>query len=226
MMKARGNAPSPTMTFAVSGMQAGPDFNTEAYGYHKDNDYLRVADQPLSTFSIDVDTASYANVRRFLQQGQRPPGRRGADRELVNYFPYHYAPRRAACRQGSALESAARRGIRPHRLGASASRPRGERRDAPPANLVFLLDVSGSMHQANTLPLVKQSLRLLVNKLRPDDHVAHTRSTADASGPGAGPRPARPQGRDPCAIDRLEASGSTNRRDGHQLAYDIARPTS
>lgn len=197
--------------------------NTEAYGYHKDNDYLRVADQPLSTFSIDVDTASYANVRRFLQQGQRPPADAVRIEELVNYFPYHYAPPAGGAPFAVALESAGAPWNPAHRLVRIGLKGR-EVSDAqrPPANLVFLLDVSGSMDEPNKLPLVKQSLRLLVNKLRPDDRVAIA-VYAGASGLALPSTSAARKAEILDAIDRLEASGSTNGAMGIQLAYDLAK---
>jgi len=199
------------------------DFNTEAYGYHKDNDFLRTADQPLSTFAIDVDTASYANVRRFLQQGRRPPADAVRIEELVNYFPYHYPAPTGNVPFAVALESAGAPWNPAHRLVRIGLKGR-EVTDTqrPPANLVFLLDVSGSMHQANKLPLVKQSLRLLVNKLRPDDRVAIA-IYAGASGLALPSTPANRQAEILDAIDRLEAGGSTNGAMGIQLAYDLAK---
>lgn len=202
---------------------AEQDFNTEAYGYRKDNDYLRVADQPVSTFSIDVDTASYANVRRFLQQGRRPPADAVRIEELVNYFPYHYAPPAGGAPFTVALEAASAPWNPAHRLVRIGLKGR-EVSDAarPPANLVFLLDVSGSMNQPNKLPLVKQSLRLLVNQLRPDDRVAIA-VYAGASGLALPSTSAARKAEILDAIDRLEASGSTNGGMGIQLAYDIAK---
>ena len=210
---------------------ARDDFHTEAYSYHKENDYLRVADQALSTFSIDVDTASYANVRRCLQQGERPPADAVRIEELVNYFPYHYAPPHVPESRGDVngqvlaahLEVASAPWNPAHRLVRIGLKGR-EVTDAqrPPANLVFLLDVSGSMDEPNKLPLVKQSLRLLVNKLRPDDRVAIA-VYAGASGLALPSTSAARKAEILDAIDRLEASGSTNGAMGIQLAYDLAK---
>ncbi len=199
------------------------EFNTEAYGFRKDNDYIRVKDQALSTFSVDVDTASYANVRRFLAQGQRPPADAVRIEELVNYFPYHYAPPTGNVPFAAHLEVASAPWAPEHRLVRIGLKGR-EVSDAarPAANLVFLLDVSGSMNQPNKLPLVKQSLRLLVNKLRADDRVAIA-VYAGASGMAL---PSTLAGRKTEileAIDRLRAEGSTNGAMGIQLAYDIAK---
>ena len=199
------------------------DFNTEAYASRKDNDYLRVADHPLSTFSVDVDTASYANVRRFLTQGQRPPADAVRIEELVNYFPYRYAPPTGNVPFAAHLEVASAPWAPDHRLVRIGLKGR-EVSDAqrPAANLVFLLDVSGSMDEPNKLPLVKQSLRLLVNKLRADDRVAIA-VYAGASGLALPSTPANKKAEILEAIERLQASGSTNGAMGIQLAYDIAK---
>ena len=200
-----------------------PDFNTEAYGYRKDNDYQRVADHPLSTFSIDVDTAAYANVRRFLNQGQRPPADAVRIEELVNYFSYNYAQPTGQTPFAASLEVASAPWAPEHRLVRIGLKGR-EVSDAarPQANLVFLLDVSGSMRSPNKLPLVKQSLRLLVDKLRPDDRVA----IAVYAGSSGLALPSTPVSRKADileAIERLEAGGSTNGAMGIHLAYDIAK---
>lgn len=216
-----GSRDSMTMTFGSS--RTRPEHDTEAYGYRKDNDYLRVADQPLSTFSIDVDTASYANVRRFLLQGQHPPADAVRIEELVNYFPYHYAPPTGSVPFAAHLEVASAPWAPEHRLvriGLKGREVTDELR--PPANLVFLLDVSGSMHAANKLPLVKQSMRMLVEKLRPDDRVAIA-VYAGASGLALPSTSVSRKAEILDAIDRLEAGGSTNGAMGIQLAYDIAK---
>ncbi|MDB6114935.1 MAG: von Willebrand factor [Lacunisphaera sp.] len=229
-------------------VQAGPQFNTESYNLVRDNAYLRVAEQPVSTFAADVDTASYANVRRFLLQGRLPPPDAVRIEELVNYFPYNYAAPRATESRGSAvakamadkegipasadeaapafaahLEVAGAPWAPTHRLVRIGLKGR-EVSDAarPPANLVFLLDVSGSMNEPNKLPLVKQSLRLLVEKLRPQDHVAIA-VYAGASGLALPSTPASHKAEIMDAIERLEAQGSTNGAMGIQLAYDVAK---
>jgi len=197
--------------------------NTEGYAYRKDNDYLRVADNPLSTFSVDVDTASYANVRRFLNQGQRPPTDAVRIEELVNYFPCHYPPPAGNAPFAASLEVAGAPWAPAHRLVRIGLKGREFNESLrPAANLVFLLDVSGSMSQANKLPLVKQSLRLLVEKLRPDDRVAIAVYTG-ASGLALPSTRAAHKAEIMDAIDRLQAEGSTNGAMGIQLAYDIAK---
>jgi Ca-activated chloride channel family protein len=230
----------------TSGLVGAVDaYNTEAYAASKDNDYQRVADQALSTFAAEVDTASYANVRRFLQQGQRPPADAVRIEELVNYFPYQYAGPESTVSRVSVAGGAAKTGE--SRAGAEAA-PFAARlevasapwaphhrlvrigikgrevsdADRPAANLVFLLDVSGSMDAPNRLPLVKASLRLLVPRLRPDDRVAIA-VYAGASGLALPSTKASHQAEILDAIDRLQAEGSTNGAAGIQLAYDIAK---
>jgi len=199
------------------------DSNTEGYAYRKDNAFLGARENPLSTFSIDVDTASYANVRRFIQDGHRPPADAVRIEELVNYFPYRYQAPTGNVPFAANLEVASAPWAPEHRLVRIGLKGR-EVSDAarPAANLVFLLDVSASMQSPNKLPLVKQSLRLLVDKLRPDDRVAIA-VYAGASGLALPSTPVSHKADILDAIDRLEAGGSTNGAMGIQLAYDIAK---
>jgi Ca-activated chloride channel family protein len=197
--------------------------NTEGYSALAENPFLTVAQNPLSTFAADVDTASYSNVRRFLNQRRLPP--KGAVRveELVNYFPYRYAPPAGETPFAAHLEVASAPWAPEHRLVRIGLKGR-EVSDAarPRANLVFLLDVSGSMNAANKLPLVQQSLRLLVGKLRPDDRVAIV-VYAGATGLALPSTPVRESAKILAALDALQADGSTNGAAGIQLAYDIAK---
>ncbi len=199
------------------------DFNTEAYSQLPENPFLAVAQNPLSTFSIDVDTAAYANLRRFLTAGQRPPRDAVRIEEMVNYFPYHYAPPTDQAPFAASMEVASAPWTPEHRLVRIGLKGR-EVSDAarPKANLVFLLDVSGSMNEPNKLPLVKQSLHLLVGKLRPEDRVAIV-VYAGASGMALPSTSAREQTKILAAIDELQPEGSTNGAAGIQLAYDIAK---
>ncbi len=198
--------------------------NTEAYAYQAESDFLRVAQNPLSTFSIDVDTASYANVRRFLQAGRRPPADAVRIEELVNYFPYRYAapPARGAPFAAS-MEVASAPWAPEHRLvriGLKGREVSAAQRG--PANLVFLLDVSGSMNEPNKLPLVKESMRLLLGKLRPNDRVAIV-VYAGASGLALPSTPVKKSAEILAALDGLTAGGSTNGAMGLELAYDVAK---
>ncbi|HEY9171041.1 MAG TPA: VWA domain-containing protein, partial [Verrucomicrobiae bacterium] len=197
---------------------------TEDYSYQRDNDFVAVATEPLSTFSIDVDTASYANVRRFLNEGQRPPRDAVRVEELVNYFPYRYAaPTGKDVPVAAHLEVAEAPWAPAHRLVRIGLKAREvAEASRPSANLVFLLDVSGSMEDANKLPLVKQSMQLLVNRLRPDDRVAIV-TYAGASGLALPSTPVSRASEILGALDRLTSGGSTNGAMGIQLAYDIAK---
>ncbi len=193
--------------------------SAESYTHPVENSFVAVAQNPLSTFSLDVDTASYANLRRFLNQGTLPPRDAVRIEEMLNYFPYDYpAPRRgdpfslyvemAECPWNSA-----------HRLALIALRAGDVApRKVQPMNLVFLIDVSGSMADQNKLPLVKQSLRLLVEQLTARDRVAIVVYAGDSrvalpSTPGNEKETILE------VIDSLEASGSTNGGAGIQSAY-------
>jgi Ca-activated chloride channel family protein len=199
------------------------EHNTEAYAPLTENAFLAVAQNPLSTFSIDVDTAAYSNLRRFLASGTRPPRDSVRIEELVNYFPYRYAAPKDQTPFAASMEVASAPWTPEHRLVRIGLKGR-EVTDAarPKANLVFLLDVSGSMDEPNKLPLVKQSLRMLVGKLRPDDRVAIV-VYAGASGMALPSTSAREQSKIIGAIDQLAPEGSTNGAAGIQLAYDIAK---
>jgi Ca-activated chloride channel family protein len=220
MRKAKLSAPPPA-AIHLSGTER--DANTESYAHQPDNAYQRVADHPLSTFSIDVDTASYSNVRRFLHQGQRPPADAVRTEELVNYFPYDYAPPAGNTPFAASLEVADAPWAPGHRLVRIGLKGREvSESQRPAANLVLLLDVSGSMNEPNKLPLLKQSLRLLVNRLRPDDRVAIA-VYAGSSGLVLPSTSAAQQTAIIDALENLHAGGSTNGALGIQLAYDIAK---
>ena len=204
---------------------SGQPFNTETYDYVADNDFLAAAENPLSTFSVDVDTASYSNVRRFLIGGRRPPRDAVRIEELVNYFTYDYAAPRAAdpAPFAASLEVAAAPWAPTHRLVRIGLKGRElSTADRPAANLVFLVDVSGSMDEPNKLPLVQESLRMLVEKLKPEDHVAIV-VYAGSSGLALPSTPASHRQEILDVLDRLHAGGTTNGAMGIQLAYDVAK---
>jgi Ca-activated chloride channel family protein len=194
---------------------------TEAYDAITDNAFLTVKSQPLSTFSIDVDTASYANVRRFLNANERPPRDAVRIEELVNYFRYNYPQPEGAAPFACALEVATCPWQTEHRLVRIGLKGREIKRENRPAsNLVFLIDVSGSMQPENRLPLVKQSLRLLIDQLTEEDTVA---IAVYAGNSGCVLEPTHDRDKMRAALDRLEAGGSTNGAAGIQLAYDLAQ---
>ena len=197
-------------------------WNTEEYGRISENPFLAVSAHPLSTFSIDVDRASYSNVRRMLLDGQAPPKDAVRIEELVNYFPYGYSEPRDDDPVAIHTEIAPAPWKPTHRLlriGLQARRI--DTRGLPPSNLVFLIDVSGSMDAPNKLPLVKASLGLLVNTLRPQDRVA----IVVYAGSTGLVLPSTPGDQKPAilqAIERLGAGGSTAGGAGIKRAYDEA----
>jgi Ca-activated chloride channel homolog len=159
--------------YVPSSAETGPD--TETYPRFADNSFLPALQNPLSTFSIDVDTASYANIRRFLTNNQLPPGDAVRIEEMVNYFPYDYAGPRSGDDSPVAVhvEVADCPWEPSHRLARVALKAKTVApHERPASNLVFLIDVSGSMGDANKLDLLKKSLPMLVEHLTSDDHVA------------------------------------------------------
>ena len=197
--------------------------NTEAYARIEDNRFLPAISNPLSTFSVDVDAASYSNVRRFLSQGAMPPADAVRLEEMVNYFSYTYPDRTGKHPFAVATDVGPCPWAPEHRLvriGLQAKKI--ATRDLPPSNLVFLIDVSGSMQSWDKLPLVKQAFRAVVNELRSQDRVAIVVYAGNA-----GLVLPSTSGADKAAIleaiDRLEAGGSTAGGAGIKLAYDVAR---
>jgi Ca-activated chloride channel family protein len=201
----------------------GQPFNTEEYAHLRENGFRPVSSAPLSTFSIDVDKASYANIRRFLTQGSLPPVDAVRIEEMINYFSYEMPEPRGEHPFSITTEVTAAPWATSHRLvriGIQGKRLRGDR--IPPSNLVFLIDVSGSMASEDKLGLVKKSLRLLVQQLREEDKVSIV-VYAGAAGLVLPCTPGTEKTRILNAIDHLEAGGSTAGGAGIQLAYKVAR---
>jgi Ca-activated chloride channel family protein len=199
------------------------EFNREAYDLIQENAFLSPADSPLSTFSIDVDTASYSNVRRYLNSGQLPPRDAVRIEELVNYFEYDYPDPEDEHPFMVMTEVSAAPWNPQHQLvhiGLQGERIQSE--DLPPSNLVFLLDVSGSMEDANKLPLLKSAFRLLVEELDAQDTVSIV-VYASASGVVLEPTPGNQKDTILAAIDQLHAGGSTAGGEGIQRAYALAQ---
>lgn len=195
----------------------------EAYALPPENAFQPVANNPLSTFSIDVDTASYANIRRFLMQNnQLPPPAAVRIEELINYFRYDFPQPEADVPFSVTTEVATCPWSTDHRLvrvGLKGKEIAKEKR--PVSNLVFLLDVSGSMQDANKLPLVRESMKMLVRELSENDRVAIV-VYAGASGLVLDSTTGDQKDMIIAAIDRLQAGGSTNGAGGLQQAYDVA----
>ncbi|MFO0594953.1 MAG: VWA domain-containing protein [Myxococcaceae bacterium] len=198
------------------------DANRERYEFISEQPFLAVTDQPLSTFSIDVDTASYANVRRFLSQGERPPKDSVRIEELLNTFPFAYPAPTDDAPFGVHAEVFTCPWAPEHRLLKLGLKAREvELKDRPRANLVFLLDVSGSMDAPNKLPLLKSAFKLLASRLRADDTVAIV-VYAGASGLVLPPTRGNDEARIANALDQLMAGGSTHGSSGIELAYRTA----
>jgi len=200
----------------------GPvDPSNEDYARVHDNPFQRVVDAPLSTFSIDVDTASYANMRRFIVGGQLPQPDAVRIEELVNYFSYDYAGPDGDAPFAANVEVAACPWSMGHRLVRIGLKGREMTGPRPAANFVFLIDVSGSMQPANKLPLLKESMRLLVEQLTGADRVAIVTYAGNA---GLVLPSTTANNRETLlhAIDNLGAGGSTNGAAGIQLAYNEA----
>ncbi len=201
---------------------ADPLVDTEEYDPLIDNPFARPLDVPLSTFSIDVDTASYANVRRFLRDGQLPPPDAVRLEELVNYFHYAYVPPAGAEPFSLTFEAHAAPWEPRHQLVRIGIQGKEiERQFAPTANLVFLVDVSGSMDEEDKLPLVQSSLALLTESLRAQDKVAIV-VYAGAAGVVLPPTSGALKQEIVSAVGRLKAGGSTNGAQGIELAYQLA----
>jgi Ca-activated chloride channel homolog len=205
------------------GAWPGARRSREGYAAISENPFRRVAADPLSTFSIDVDTASYANMRRFLTNGNLPPPDAVRIEELVNYFRFDYREPSAGQPFSVATELAACPWNPSHHLALIGLQGRAlPAAETPRRNLVFLLDVSGSMQPQDKLPLVQASMRMLTDTLRSQDHVAIV-VYAGGSGLVLPPTPGDRKAEIHSAIARLTASGSTNGAAGIQLAYATAR---
>lgn len=208
-----------------------PDFrapseavNRENYAHYDDNPVKRVTEHPVSTFSVDVDTGSYANLRRLLDAGQLPPEDAVRIEEMLNYFDYDYAPSRDS-EKPFATHVTLSHAPWDERKGLLRIALKGfevERDERLPANLVFLVDVSGSMQSSDKLELLKQGLSLLAGELNAADRVSLV-VYAGASGVVLQPTPGNETATIRNALAQLSAGGSTNGGAGIRLAYDMAR---
>lgn len=211
-------------TYGGSGyMQMHPNFNTEEYDRIYENQFLKVTDKPLSTFSIDVDAASYSNMRRFLMNNSLPPKDAVRIEEMINYFTYTYK----APKNGDPFSITTEMGPCPwnnkHKLvHIGLQGMKVETDSLPPSNLVFLLDVSGSMNSPNKLPLLKMAFKMLVKNLRKQDKVAIT-VYAGAAGLVLPSTSGDKRHEIISALEKLQAGGSTAGGAGIKLAYKTAK---
>ena len=202
---------------------ASEPLNRENYAHFNDNPVKLVSEHPVSTFSIDVDTGSYANIRRMLNAGSLPAKDAVRTEELLNYFSYNY-PAHALLSAPFVLHkeiSASPWNPNTHLLHIGVKGYDVPVEQLPASNLVFLVDVSGSMQSANKLELLKSSLKLLTNRLGPDDSVSIV-VYAGASGVVLEPTSGKDKALIVSALDRLTAGGSTNGAAGIRLAYAMA----
>lgn len=196
--------------------------NTEAYNAIEENGYKLTTTSPVSTFSVDVDAASYSNVRRFLMAGQRPDNGAVRIEEMINYFDYDYPNPTGKDPFSITTEIGDCPWSKNKLVHIGLQGQRIEKDNLPASNLVFLLDVSGSMNSPNKLPLLKSSLKMLVNELSEKDRIAIV-VYAGAAGVVLNSTPASNSGQILEALDRLEAGGSTAGGAGIELAYKVAQ---
>ncbi|XOV92072.1 MAG: von Willebrand factor type A domain-containing protein [Bacteroidota bacterium] len=199
------------------------NFNTEEYDGIEENIFHKPIDKPLSTFSIDVDAASYSNIRRFLNLGQKPPKDAVRIEEMINYFTYDYEgpddehPFSIHTSYSQALWNekhlVAHIGLQGKRIDTD---------ELPSSNLVFLIDVSGSMSSQNKLPLLKSSMKMLVNEMRPSDRISIV-VYAGAAGLVLPPTSGNNKETIIESLEKLQAGGSTAGGAGIQLAYKVAK---
>jgi Ca-activated chloride channel family protein len=217
----------PPIAYRIIERRPASSVDTETFANAEENPITIVAETPVSTFSTDVDTASYSVVRQSLMSGHLPPRDAVRVEEMVNYFPYAYpAP------DGSdapflptvtVTGTPWNDGTQLVHIGLQGEMP--ELAERPPLNLVFLIDTSGSMQNANKLPLLKQSFRMMLNELRPEDQVAIV-TYAGRAGQVLAPTAASERGTILTALDQLQAGGSTAGQAGLKQAYSVAEAMS
>ena len=199
--------------------------NAETYKEIKENSFVAVAQQPVTTFSADVDRAAYANVRRIIGYGQIPPKDAVRIEEMVNYFDYDYpTPEEGSASPLRVSPELAPAPWNPNhlllRIGLQAKKI--DLAKAPPSNIVFLIDVSGSMDEENKLPLLKSSFKMLLGQLRPDDKIAIV-TYANGTKVALPSTSVKDKEKIIKVLDNLYASGGTSGGRGIQLAYEQAQ---
>ncbi|MEZ4721045.1 MAG: VWA domain-containing protein [Flavobacteriales bacterium] len=199
-----------------------PIQNVESYSEISENDFHYATTDPLSTFSIDVDRASYSNMRRFINMGQLPPKDAVRIEELINYFEYDYDATKGTDPVNIYTEVSQAPWNKEHQLLQIGIKARElDKESLPPSNIVFLIDVSGSMNAPNKLPLLKSSMKMLAQQMRKEDKVAIV-VYAGAAGLVLEPTSGDDKQKIYQAIDNLNAGGSTAGGAGIQLAYKVA----
>jgi Ca-activated chloride channel family protein len=215
-------AASAVQCISMSAPMMDQEFNTENYSAISENGFKNPMNQPLSTFSIDVDNASYSNIRRFINMGQLPPKDAVRIEEMINYFDFDYKQPIGDKPFAVSTEIATCPWNSKHNvLMVGLQGKEVEKSTIPPSNLVFLLDVSGSMNAANKLPLVKSAMRMLVDELRPQDKVSIV-VYAGAAGLVLDATPGTNKKKILDALENLSAGGSTAGGEGLRLAYKVA----
>lgn len=208
-------------TFSGAAMQM--QVPTESYKPINENGFLSVGQQPVNTFSVDVDRAAYSNVRRFLNNGQMPPEDAVRIEEMINYFDFDYPQptgEHPVSITAETTDSPWNPGLKLVHIGLQAKTV--STKNLPASNLVFLIDVSGSMSDANKLPLLKQAFKLLVDQLRAEDKISIV-TYAGSAGLVLSPTSGSEKKTIKDALDKLDAGGSTAGGEGIELAYDLAK---
>ncbi len=219
----QGYAKHKSRDYASPEYEQQPQWNTEEYDGIEENIFREALKNPLSTFSIDVDAASYSNMRRFLNNGQRPPKDAVRIEELINYFDYDYSQPKSEHPFAIHTEISSAPWNSQHKLVHIGLQGKSiPTENLPASNLVFLIDVSGSMSDPNKLPLLKSSFKMLVEQLRPQDHIAIV-VYAGAAGLVLEPTSGSEKRKILDALDQLEAGGSTAGGAGIKLAYEVAK---
>ena len=195
---------------------------SEQYNTIVENPFISVSEEAISTFSIDADGGAYGNMRRFLEQGQIPPSDAIRTEELINYFNYNYAEPNThdpISLEGEVSDCPWNKDHKLMRIGIKGEHM--EKADYPASNIVFLIDISGSMSSTNKLPMLKEGIKLMVEELTPEDRIS---IVTYASNPGTALPPTAGDDKEAIirAVDRLSSGGSTNGEGGIKTAYELA----